>query len=653
MQTLKLFSLFHLNLAFSSIPEELRGKVIARCYWPLLKICRELGIPIGIEASGFTLETIAQLDPAWIIELRALLDEGKLEFIGCGYAQLIGPLAPARVNAENLRIGNEVYRAILGTQPDIALINEQAYSAGMVDHYLKAGYKAIIMEWDNAARSHPDWDPTWRYYPQYALGAGGERIPVIWNKSIAFQKVQRYAHGEMSMDAYLNYLNSHAAGTDGAFPVYGNDAECFDFRPGRFMTEAPLQDEGEWLRIAKLFRELSEHHNYHFIKPSDVLELMGSPHAGHVLSLQSAAQPIPVKKQDKYNPLRWAITGRDDHSINTACWRLNERLSGSEQASDLDWKELCYLWSSDFRTHITEDRWQAYTERLAAFEKNWPAQPAFPVEPAPFDAPQPACTREGRMLRIAGQRLKIRLNCARGLAIESFVDTATSALALLGTLEHGYYDDIQWGADFYSGHLIFEAPGKAKLTDLSAVEPRIVWDGALLKVSASIASAMGPITKTLIIDDRNGRIGLSTSFELPAPGLGSLRMGHVTLNPKAFAADSLFFRTHNGGSKAETFDVSKAEVNHGRAVSFLVSANQAIGITEGYIELGDANRAVRVEFDKSESALVGMITCQTVRDSYFFRLALSAKELDDTSKPVEGRRIQSTVWISAASCPTK
>jgi len=53
--TLHLFALFHLNLAFSSIEEEQRGDVIKRCYWPLLELAKSHG-PIGIEATGFTLE---------------------------------------------------------------------------------------------------------------------------------------------------------------------------------------------------------------------------------------------------------------------------------------------------------------------------------------------------------------------------------------------------------------------------------------------------------------------------------------------------------------------------------------------------------------------------------------------------------------------
>ncbi len=70
--TLQLFALFHLNLAFSSIEEEQRGEVIARCYWPLLRLAEKFG-PIGIEATGFTLEEIARRDPEWIAKARELI----------------------------------------------------------------------------------------------------------------------------------------------------------------------------------------------------------------------------------------------------------------------------------------------------------------------------------------------------------------------------------------------------------------------------------------------------------------------------------------------------------------------------------------------------------------------------------------------------
>ena len=90
---LRVFAFFHLNLAFSSIEEERRAEVIARCYWPLLRLA-EKHAHVGIEVSGYTLEQIAATDPAWITQARALLAQNKIELIGSGYSQMIGPLVP-------------------------------------------------------------------------------------------------------------------------------------------------------------------------------------------------------------------------------------------------------------------------------------------------------------------------------------------------------------------------------------------------------------------------------------------------------------------------------------------------------------------------------------------------------------------------------
>ena len=87
------------------------------------------------------------------------------------------------------------------------------------------------------------------------------------------------------------------------------------------------------------------------------------------MHLESPEDPTPVKKQRKYNITRWAVTGRDDLGINTACWRRYATLSADPRATDADWRELCELWSSDYRTHITDARWNAYQERLSAGDR--------------------------------------------------------------------------------------------------------------------------------------------------------------------------------------------------------------------------------------------------------------------------------------------
>src|SRR5437868_1639322 len=233
---LQLFSIFHLNLAYSSIEEAQRPDVVRRCYWPLLRLAERTGAPIGIEATAFTLETAAAIDPRWLEALKVLVAGGQCEFVGSGYAQIIGPLVPAQVNAANLRLGNQAYERLLGFRPRLAFVNEQAYAAGLIQHYLDAGYQALVMEWDNPSRAHPEWDQQWRYFPQIATGHGGETIPLIWNKAIAFQQFQRYAHDESTLEEYLGYLAGHASAGPRALAMYGNDVEVFDFRPGRYRT---------------------------------------------------------------------------------------------------------------------------------------------------------------------------------------------------------------------------------------------------------------------------------------------------------------------------------------------------------------------------------------------------------------------------------
>lgn len=644
--TLQLYAVFHLNIAYSSIEEEQRREVISCCYWPLLRLARKYDLPFGIEATGYTLEAIAAIDPAWIEELRRLTAEGNCEFVGSGYSQIIGPLVPADVNAANLRIGNQVYEQMLGFRPDIALVNEQAYSAGLVQNYIDAGYRAISMEWDNPARFHPEWDAEWRYLPQIACGQHEEELPFIWNNAIAFQKFQRYAHGEMEFAEYHKYLCGHLSDESRAFSLYGNDVEIFDFRPGRYHTEASLHEDGEWHRIDRFFEALLSDSRFRFIRPNQALDLLELPGAGNRLHLESPEQPIPVKKQEKYNITRWAVTGRDDLSINTICWRIFESLKANPALNDDDWRELCYLWSSDFRTHITEKRWKAYKEKLYAFKKRVGADRFCPkliniaesqqndlLPDLPDDV---RVAQNESYLTIETDAIKIRLNCRRGLVIDALWFKNISADWLCGTLHHGYYDDINWGADYYTGHLVLESPGHRRITDLEPVEEITVsYEKATesVKIQTKILLDCGELHKTFRISSRGDQPYVDIDYQLDwsKSMAGFLRLGYITINPEVFSQENLFYATHNGGHDLEYFKMTEP-VNHGDAVSFLVSAKQVLGCTGSIIKIGDHRHHINVTVDKSASNLAGMIHYQNIGNSYICRLIWSAQEMDDTSR---------------------
>lgn len=623
MSSLHLFSFFHLNLAFSSIEEEQRGDVIDKCYTPVLDLAEAHG-PIGIEANGFTLEEIAARQPAWIARFRDLIGRGRIELIGAGYAQIIGPLVPARVTQENLKIGHDVYRTLLGTVPRMALVNEQAYSAGLVGLYLDAGYDAILMDWDNPAAQHPEWNFETRFLPQRAVGADGRSIALLWTSTVAFQKLQRCVHGDMSLDDYCEYLRKQRGANPRTLCTYASDAEIFDFRPGRYKTEEAMSGS-EWMKMHEAYARMAREPSCKRVSPSEALALADAPHANQLLHLQSPVCPVPVKKQRKYNLSRWAVTGRDDIGVNAACQRIYHGLmeKGGDAAA---WKELCYLWASDFRTHITEKRWAGFCARLAKAETQWaaPLPPAQTIHGAATDA---------RHLDVDTRGIYARLDRRRGLAIDR-LRFAGNGSAIVGGLPHGHFDDITVQADWYTGDCVFEAPGEHKITDLEWCEARIAHeDNGDVIASAIIASPRGPITKIMRFHNNEPRVDFDITFDWADWGCGALRLGHITLLPQAFDWSKLSLTTHNGGKDCETFFLSHTTVDHGAPVSFLVSSSFGFGMSEGWAEIGDEATRIRVVVDRKTAPLLGLLTHKTVGGSLFCQLVLSALELDETRKP--------------------
>ena len=340
---------------------------------------------------------------------------------------------------------------------------------------------------------------------------------------------------------------------------------------------------------------------------------------------------MPVKKQKKYNITRWAVSGRDDLAINAACERIYEGLIERNIADPAAWRELCYLWSSDFRTHITDVRWKRYRDRLAA------AGHAFARPPASLPAPSeaPAAKIEQRWIEIETPALSAVLNRRRGLAIQEIRARGDNRPPMLVSLLHGHFDVIDLQADWYTGNCVFEAPGVPKITDLEWVEPRIYGDeptGDAI-VEAEVATPLGPIFKRLRFCAATPRVEFELVFAWREWGRGSLRLGHFLLNPKAFEHDRLTYLTHNGGKRAESFSLGSETVDHGKPISFLVSASTGLGLSEGMIEIGDDTRAFRVEVDRTVAPLIGLMNHERHGDTLFTRLMLSALELDDTRKP--------------------
>jgi hypothetical protein len=196
--------------------------------------------------------------------------------------------------------------------------------------------------------------PEFRYGPQRALGSDGRDIGLIWTNTVAFQKLQRLAHDDITLDDYLKFVSGQRGESERTLCLYASDAEIFGFRPGRYRTEEANQGGREWQRMAEALAGVAALKDVKLVLPSETLKVQTA--AGNQrLRLETAAYPVPVKKQRKYNLTRWAVTGRDDIGVNAACQRIYAALK-ARGGSDAEWRELCRLWASDFRTHITEGR---------------------------------------------------------------------------------------------------------------------------------------------------------------------------------------------------------------------------------------------------------------------------------------------------------
>lgn len=641
---IRAFALFHLNLAYSSLAADRHSQVIDRCYQPLLDLIVNQSIPLGIELSGWTLQRIQEVRPDWIKQFRSLLKAQRCELIGSGQIQLIGPLVPPEVNSWNQFLGMQTYRRILGITPEVALVNEMAFSSGLIEIYRQAGYRALVMDRDNVCLALGLAAGGLGQMPLLAEGGPGNVLPVLWSDSIFFQRMQRFAHGDITSSEYLDYFRQRAALETLPLPLYSNDAEVFDFRPGRFAVESDPHPEGEWQRIFRLFKMLKEEEGIEWISPSAALKICQDLHGSRLpRRLTSTRQPIPVKKQAKYNISRWAVSGRDDLYLNTLCHRIYQGLMKSKSRDPELWERLCRLWASDLRTHIRPERWEEACAELSSLCAILRLPLDYDAKPAADDRPltlleefqSRAFTIQGDperiYLTIASENLRLVLNLRRGLTIQSLAFKCHDFVPMVGTIPHGYFNSIELGADFYSAGVVMEQVTEhRRITDLEWVTPRIQEECGLLRVRAEIETECGVIVKEVTMTEKE-EISFSVAFPGWERGLGTLRAGTLTLLPQNLEGP-VYVETSNGGKLSEKFTLC-CDALHTRPASTLVSSTTGLGGSSGSLLIGDQRRRLSVSWNPSLCAAFPMLHHQNCPPAALTRITFSLLELDETSRP--------------------
>lgn len=614
------YIIFHHNLLYSSIPESHYEYIINEIYYPLLSLAHE-GYRIGIEFNGWTLEKIAEISPDYIKDVRNLEKAGKVELIASSYTQAIFPLIPYEVNRRNVEFGIDIFKEFFGKVPEIFLLNEMVYSIGTVKLLREFGFKSFIFDWVNAVKGN-----RWKREIKLWEIVENEGLKILWADTYMTQKFQRFVWGDIEREDYLSFLKKKLSERPFALPIYIGDAEVFEYIPGSLNF---TKGGNDFKRMKDILKAISDSFPVRFSLPSEILTLKANPRA---VSIATTDYPIRTKKQDKYNVTRWAVTGRDSAKMNAQCYKLYTKIKGSEN-KEL-WKNLCFLWGSDFRTNTTDEKYLLF-RNLMGYSLLSTGQEITPKERKrnrenknPFSVSH---FHRGMYFIVETPYHKAVLIKNKGLALKELIFKNKSSKPLIGTVEHGYYEDISYGADFFSFHTLIATQKGEQITDLSSkVEVFHTFENGFFKVrnSEPINLPFVSIFKEYWFSET-----LKVVYKLYFKDLYpmSIRLGIITLIPESFDKETLFCKTHNGGKEEETFYLMGKEVKFDMPVNYIVTARGCFGATEGLFAFGDSNKEITIFTNKSQLYTVPLLRYEELEDSFFFRIAHTICERDEVA----------------------
>jgi hypothetical protein len=600
---MKYFFVYYMNLMFSALTAQDQRTVIDKCLDPLLGLA-DKGFKYGIQISGVSLEIIADYRPDLVTKLAGLIDENKIDFIGNGYAQIIQPLFPHELNCKNQLIGMETYKRYLNYEPKICTINEMAYSNGSCESILSAGYETILMEVNNVA---PNIDvDNFDQFKSAKTQIAGNEFDVLWCDTIAFQKFQKYTHGEIDLDSYLDWLFSYTEGSEGSLCLYCSDAEIFGFRPARYGTEiTPTLDE--WERIERLMRRL---------QASTILPSASEKPSGKVIEITNAETPILVKKQQKYNINRWAVTGRNDQILNSFCYRLFNHAKGiGSSFSDSDWKGLLKLSSSDLRTHIEDQRW----EEAARIKKKFEVRFAGDMNVVGGADPTPPSVD-----------VPIALDRKRGNNIISW----PNEYPMLGRVESGKFSKTSLMADFYSGYAVIEKLGHRKISDLD-------YESSLSNSQTHnyFTNESGYVIKKTIVSNDIESLQFFISIIVPYRTREQIKPCHFSLTSDHWDMDSLYYSAKLGGSLLEKFKFGTVSFNQDSILNLNVVGTNGFCPTDGVLIIGDKDKAMSFRLDQSVCfSLIRFTYDVDDKNRFLLRISFVVQDIDETFRNSEEKQ---------------
>ena len=145
----KIIFMPHANIQYSQLKPEKREWVIKNCYEKLFDLIDNGDYKIAFEASGITIDEIAEKTPEVMAKLKRLIAEGKIEPVASPYIHFMLANIPYEVCVDSLIHSRDVWEKHTGVRPKVGWNPECGWAGYIPDAYKEAGFESLVMDADS------------------------------------------------------------------------------------------------------------------------------------------------------------------------------------------------------------------------------------------------------------------------------------------------------------------------------------------------------------------------------------------------------------------------------------------------------------------------------------------------------------------------
>ena len=145
----KIIFMPHANIQYSLLAPERRYWVMKNCYEKLFDLIDGGDYKIAFEASGITIEEMANQAPEVLAKLKKLVAEGKVEPVSSPYIHFMLANIPKEVCVHSLKHSLDIWEKYVGKRPVIGWNPECGWASYIPDVYKEAGMEALVMDADS------------------------------------------------------------------------------------------------------------------------------------------------------------------------------------------------------------------------------------------------------------------------------------------------------------------------------------------------------------------------------------------------------------------------------------------------------------------------------------------------------------------------